>query len=227
MTGMTEIKDSVLAFEGVNGKNRKFRLKNVNFRMEPGYIYCITGENGAGKTTLMRYIIDEYARYKGNIYFERTDIRGRHSELMEHIGVVSEDNVFFEDRTCIQNVNMLKMLYKNFDMDRFETIMKKMNMQEGMTYKKMSRGEKVKFQLAFAFSHGSRLYLMDEATAGMDPVFRIDFFDILRTLIRDEMCTVLMTTHNTDEIRKQTDYYAVMDNGQLGEFRESSSMGKA
>ena len=68
---------------------------------------------------------------------------------------------------------------------------------------------------------------MDEATAGMDPVFRIDFFDILRTLIRDEMCTVLMTTHNTDEIRKQTDYYAVMDNGQLGEFRESSSMGKA
>ena len=66
MTGMTEIKDSVLAFEGVNGKNRKFRLKNVNFRMEPGYIYCITGENGAGKTTLMRYIIDEYARYKAH-----------------------------------------------------------------------------------------------------------------------------------------------------------------
>lgn len=78
----------------------------------------------------------------------------------------------------------------------------------------------MKFQLAFAIAHHSRLYLLDEATAGMDAVFKIELFDMLRELIAQECC-VIMITHDMTEIMKNTDYVAVMEGGRLGEFGES------
>jgi ABC-2 type transport system ATP-binding protein len=140
---------------------------------------------------------------------------------MQQIGVVSEDHRFLENRTGRQNAELLGLLYENFDMERFEAALKEMQISGGVTYKKMSRGERMKFQLAFAIAHGSRLYLLDEATAGLDPVFRIEFFDMLRSLLRDENCSVLMTSHNEAEITRQTDYVAVMKDGRLSAFQES------
>lgn len=209
----------ILKFEEVNGKNKKFNLKNINFELNPGFIYCITGKNGAGKTTMLKCIMDEYANYTGNIYFDGVNIRGKHADIMQSIGFISEEQEFFNERTCAQNVEILSKLYESFNVNEFENFMKKMHLSPQFTYKKMSRGEKLKFQLAFSFSHSSRLYIMDEATAGMDPVFRIEFFDILRDIMRDGNSTVLMTSHNMDEIRKQTDYYAVMEGGKLGQFK--------
>ena len=106
-------------------------------------------------------------------------------------------------------------------MELFNQIMDKMSLSPNRTYDKMSRGEKIKFQLAFAIAHQSRLLLLDEATAGMDPVFRIEFFDMLRRFLVDEKCCVLMTSHNMTEIMKQTDYVAIMNHGELSEFKES------
>ena len=97
---------------------------------------------------------------------------------------------------------------------------KQMNVSTATTLWRMSRGERMKFQLAFAIAHHSRLYLLDEATAGMDAVFKIELFDMLRELIAQECC-VIMTTHDMTEIMKNTDYVAVMEGGRLGEFSES------
>ena len=94
--------------------------------------------------------------------------------------------------------------------------MKKMNVGTATTLWRMSRGERMKFQLAFAIAHHSRLYLLDEATAGMDAVFKIELFDMLRELIAQECCVIMMT-----EIMKNTDYVAVMEGGRLGKFSES------
>lgn len=77
----------------------------------------------------------------------------------------------------------------------------------------------MKFQLAFAIAHHSRLYLLDEATAGMDAVFKIELFDMLRELIAQECC-VIMTTHDMTEIMKNTDYGSY-GGRQTGEFSES------
>ena len=71
---------SVLAFENVNGKSRRFALKDVSFSLEPGFIYAVAGENGAGKSTLMKYILSEKKLYSGNLiaddYFKDLIISG-------------------------------------------------------------------------------------------------------------------------------------------------------
>ncbi len=210
----------VLSFDHVTGRG-KFHLKDINMELRAGYLYGLMGENGAGKTTLMKYVLDEHCRYEGSISLDGEDIRADHARVMNKIGYVSEDNCFFEERTGEQNAAILGMLYDDFNMERFRDAMKKMEMTEAKSYKRMSRGERLKFQLAFAIAHSPSLYLLDEVTVGMDPVFRIEFFDMLRHLIQDETCAVLMTSHIRTEIEMKTDYAAVMKEGCLGAFTES------
>ena len=210
-----------LEFQNVNGKNRWFNLKDVSFRLESGFIYAIAGENGAGKTTLMQYILRAFKRYTGSILFEGEDIAGRHSDVMANIGYVSEDNQFLPYCSAFDNAKCLSHFYDDFDMELYKNTLEKMGVERGKTYRLMSRGEKIKMQLAFAIAHKSRLLLMDEATAGLDPVFRIELFKELRELMAEENITVLMTSHNMNEIEKNTDYTAVMKDGRLGEFHES------
>lgn len=209
-----------LEFKDVTGKGFGFKLKNVSMTLENGYIYAVTGKNGAGKTTLFNYILTEKKRYTGSIKLSGYELAGNHAKAMEITGLVSEDNVFFENRTGKQNADILRLVYDDFDVKLFNECMKKMNVSTATTLWRMSRGERMKFQLAFAIAHHSRLYLLDEATAGMDAVFKIELFDMLRELIAQECC-VIMITHDMTEIMKNTDYVAVMEGGRLGKFSES------
>ena len=212
---------AILSFEKVTGKKGKFKLKNINLELKPGYLYGLIGKNGAGKTTLMKYIVDEKIRYEGRICLEGEDIRGDHARIMNKIGFVSEERPFLGDWTCAQNAEILGGLYDRFDMETFRETMDKMKLSEGKIYNRMSKGEKLKFQLAFAISHSPCLYLLDEVTAGMDSVFRLELFEKIQHLIMDETCCVLMTSHILSEIQTKTDYVGIMERGELVQFGES------
>lgn len=215
---------TILSFQNVTGKKGKFRLKNINIELLPGYIYGLVGKNGAGKTTLMNYIMDEHIKYEGQICINGADIRIDHAKTMNAVGFISEDNPFFEERTGKQNAELLGMFYEHFDMETFMESMNFLNISCNKTYKLMSKGERLKFQLAFAASHKPCLYLLDEATAGMDAVFRTELFEMLRDLIKDETCSILLTSHIMSEIKLKTDYAWVMENGEITAFSESPDM---
>jgi len=212
---------TVLSFENVTGRNRGFHLNQISFALKAGYICGLVGENGAGKTTLMRYILEENAVYEGRICVDGEDICGNHVRVLNRTGFVSEDNHFLEECTCGQNAEFLGGFYDAFDRKKWRDAMSAMGLSTGKIYGRMSRGEKLKFQLAFSMAHSPSLYLIDEATAGMDPVFRKDFFRILQQVILGESASVLMSSHNFTEIEEKTDYVGVMEMGRLKAFGES------
>ena len=218
---ITNMEKTILSFENVTGKKRGFILKNINFELKAGYVCGLIGKNGAGKTTLMNYILNKNSNYDGMIRIDGANIRDDHTKIMNKIGFVSEDNCFFENCTCNQNMEILSIFYDEFNKEKYREIMEYMNLSGGKVYKQMSRGERLKFQLAFAIAHSPRIYLLDEATAGMDPVFRIDFFHILQQIIMDESASVLMTSHISSEMELKTDYIGVLENGVLTDFGES------
>ena len=214
-------KNYILEFKNVTGKGKKFKLSNIDFAIQPGFIYALVGKNGAGKTTFMRYILNEFEKYDGTIYIDGKDIKNNHFEKMNKIGYVSEDNNFFDNCMAEENVKFLSCFYDDFDMDIYKNMMNKMEVPSSRIYGKMSRGEKLKFQLAFAIAHKPKLYLLDEVTAGMDPVFRREFFEIIQGLIINEDCSILMTSHIESEIEEKTDYVGIIDEGKLIDFGES------
>ena len=99
--------------------------------------------------------------------------------------------------------------------------MKKMELSPKKTYGKMSRGERLKFQMAFAMAHKPDIYLIDEVTAGMDPVFRMDFFRILQDVVKEETASVIMTSHIESEMERKTDYVGILEEGVMVNFGES------
>ncbi|MBQ7776784.1 MAG: ABC transporter ATP-binding protein [Lachnospiraceae bacterium] len=211
----------MLEFEHVTGKGHKFHLKDIHFTLPAGYIMGLVGANGAGKTTLINYIMSEGVKYEGSIRVGGVDIRENHAYMKNQIGFVSEDNLFLEDRTAKGNAQLLGIFYEHFDMDIFKEAMKEMGLPMECTYGKMSRGEKLKFQMAFAMAHQPKIYLLDEVTVGMDPVFRMDFFKILQKVIEKEEASVLMTSHIMSEIQQKTDFVGILKDGRLVQFGES------
>lgn len=202
-------------------RKNSFKLQDINFALPKGYIMGLIGKNGAGKTTFFDYIMDEKKKYSGELILEGKEIHEDHIQVLDQIGFVSEKNKFMDLRTARQNAAMLGLFYSAFDMDLFENIMEQLQLSTGKTIGRMSRGELVKFQLSFAASHHPKLFLLDEATAGMDPVFRIDFYKILRHLIEKEDCSVILSTHIEEEIEKQIDYVGVLEEGKFISFGEN------
>lgn len=212
----------ILEFKNVSGRNKHFNLRNVSFSLEAGYIMGLAGKNGAGKSTLFDYIMNPKQQYTGDIFIEGVNIRDCHYQMMNRIGFISDNNKgFLMEKSAKENMQIFGVLYDDWDEKRFFQAMQKMNLSVGKVVGKMSRGEMFKFQTAFAMAHRPAIYLIDEATAGMDPVFRIDYFKILQEIIAEEDASILMTSHIQDEIQRKMDFVGVMEDGKLVQFGET------
>ena len=163
----------------------------------------------------------EDSRYTGNMIFDGMDLKAEHAKAMEAIGIISEDCLFFEDRNGKENAAILGDFYENYEKERFFSYCKRFQVPLCTSYINLSRGEKIKWQICFAAARNCRLYMLDEATAGMDPVFRKVFFDLLHEIMAQTKACILMTDHNLHEISRQTDYVAYMENGRLSGWKES------
>lgn len=211
----------LLEFEHVTGTSKKFHLEDIHFSLPAGYIMGLAGKNGAGKTTLIDYIMNPKVRYTGTIRIDGAAIRKNLIKTRNQVGFVSEENRFLKERSALQNAEILGPLYEVWDMELFREALNKMDLSSTRVVGKMSRGELMKFQMAFAMAHKPVLYLLDEVTVGMDPVFRIDFFKMLQEVIRTEEASVLMTSHIQTEIGQKMDYVGIMEAGRLIQFGES------
>ena len=211
----------LLEFEHVTGTSKKFHLEDIHFSLPAGYIMGLAGKNGAGKTTLIDYIMNPKVRYTGTIRIDGADIRKNLIKTRNQVGFVSEGNRVLKERSALQNAEILGPLYEVWDMELFREALNKMDLSSTRVVGKMSRGELMKFQMAFAMAHKPVLYLLDEVTVGMDPVFRIDFFKMLQEVIRTEEASVLMTSHIQTEIGQKMDYVGIMEAGRLIQFGES------
>ena len=210
-----------LEFKNVSGLSKEFNLKEVSFKAERGFITGITGKNGAGKTTLFRYIMDTNRKFNGEILVQGMNLKEHRTKLMNIIGYVSEDAHFFMDKTAKENVDLLSGFYEEYDTELFYHMMKQMKVSVMNGLKNLSRGEYLKFQLAFAVAHKSKVYLLDEITGGMDPIFRKELFQILQELLIEEDVTIVMSTHIKEEIEMKMDFVGVMEEGKMISFHET------
>lgn len=211
----------MLEFCHVTKRQGKFILSDIDFKLEAGYLLGIVGKNGAGKTTLLKSMLLEDESYEGEIFFEGENIKEYRREFLEKAAYVADDNYFLREKTALENVEIFGGFYKEMDIDSFQSYMKQFNLGVGKKIGNMSRGEFIRFQLAFARARKARIYLLDEATAGMDPVFRKEFYGILREILAEE-ATVLMTTHVQSDLNRNMDYICRLEQGKIVSYVENT-----
>lgn len=221
----------LLEFQGVCGTDKGFCLKDITFAVPEGYLVGLAGKNGAGKTTLLHYIADEKKRYSGSIRFLGQELHASHTRLLNEIAFVADETPFFKMYGARRNAKLLAPFYEAWDWDIFERAAGQVSLATGTKLRldtplaKLSRGEYLRFQMIFAMAHHTRLYLLDEVTGGMDPVFRKEFFRMLHQILEQEEASVLMTTHIEEELEEKMDYVGIMEEGRLKSFGEAGGVG--
>ena len=193
-----------------------FALQDVSLTLPGGAIMGLIGENGAGKTTLIKCILNLIQRDSGHITLLGYDNVREERLAKAEIGVVL-DECFFHDTLRPRDVGaILAPVFRDrWDAGLYRDYLDKFQLPQGKLIKEFSRGMKMKLSLAAALAHRPRLLLLDEATAGLDPVVRDEILDEFLAFICDEEHSILISSHITSDLEKAADYITYLHQGRV------------
>ena len=205
------------AFEIINlNKSYKgFSLKNVNLTLPKGYIMGFVGANGAGKSTTIGCLLNMVKADSGSIKILGKETAKLTAADKEKLGVVMDGCPFAEVFNVLDIKKVISNIYKTFDDEQFEKLIKKFNLPKDKQIKEFSTGMRAKLNIAVALSHKAELLVLDEATSGLDPVVRDEILDILLEFVQDENKSIFISSHITSDLEKICDYIAFIKNGEI------------
>ena len=205
---------STAALRGITKQYKDFILGPVDMTVPAGSIVGLIGENGAGKTTLLKILCGVNRADDGTV-----DLLGgspADAATRAKIGVVFEDAFFYGSFTAAQVARSLAGMYgARWNADSFSAYLRRFGLDAGKKLKEYSRGMRLKLSLAAALAHDPELLVLDEATAGLDPVVRGELLDLFLEFIQDERHSIVMSSHITADLEQIADSIAYLHNGQL------------
>ena len=192
-----------------------FALDHIDLTLPGGSIMGLIGENGAGKTTTIKCILNLIRRDAGTITLMGYDNIAQERQAKAEVGVVL-DECYFHDTLRPRDLHViLSQVYKRWDRDLYNSYLKKFQLPERKFIKEFSRGMKMKLSLAAALAHHPKLLILDEATAGLDPVVRDEILDEFLNFIQDEDHAILISSHITSDLEKVADYITYLHQGRV------------
>lgn len=159
-------------------KNTDFKLKDVSITIPKGTIMGFVGKNGAGKSTTINTILNIIPKDSGDIKFFGQEMTDDNKKLRDDIGVVFDSSNFYGDLTPKKLEKVFSDIYSNWDKELFEGLLERFDIPNNKKIKTFSRGMLMKLSIGAALSHKAKFLILDEATAGLDPVIREEILDV-------------------------------------------------
>ena len=197
-------------------------LKNLTCQIEESTIYGIIGVNGAGKSTLLRIINGIYLQDSGSVLIDGNTIN-ENEDLKQNVAFVADDFYFFHGYKLIDLAKFYQALYKKFDMNRFNSIIKVLGLDPKGKISTFSKGMKRQSALACALSTRAKYMFFDETFDGLDPIKRNDIKTILKKVSHEDGTTIVLTSHNLKEVEDVCDDMGILTSGKLSLEKEVQS----
>lgn len=195
--------------------NSDFQLKDVTFSIPCGSITGFIGENGAGKTTTMGTILGTLKRNSGNIKILGETMDDNKTTIKEDIGVVFDSMSFSGNLNVTKLSKVMNGVYQQWDHAKYEHYTDLFSLPKKQKIQGFSRGMSMKLSLAVALSHDAKLLILDEATAGLDPVAREELLEVILDFVRDKQRSILLSSHITSDIEKIADNLIFIKKGEI------------
>ena len=178
-------------------------VDSIDFQVEKGEIFGFLGPNGSGKTTTIRMLLGLLRPTEGQMHVLGVSITDHPERIRSRVGYMSQQFSLYNDLTVLQNLRFYASAYglENAILnDRIQTALTMAGLQgrETARMKELSGGWRQRLALGAAILHEPQVLFLDEPTAGVDPVSRRAFWDLLYQLVQDGV-TVFVTTHYMDE----------------------------
>lgn len=208
MENIVELHNVSKAFQG-------FSIEQLNLQIKKGFVTGFIGANGAGKSTTIKLMMNLLKPAAGEIKIFDLDYASHEKEIKERIGFVFDSNVFYEGLNLKDIKRMVAPAYKNWDEAIFKQYVEQFELPMNKAIKTFSKGMQMKASLALALSHHAELIIMDEPTAGLDPIFRRELLNLLHELMLDGNRTIFFSTHITTDLDRIADFIAFLKKGNL------------
>ena len=212
---------TLLELKGVSRRvSDRFSLRDVTLAVEPGQIVGFVGANGAGKTTTIRAALGLIKLDAGEVHLfgqcygaDAPDETQRH--LRFRIGLVLDTCPFPSTLKVGQVERLVGPAYPTWSCETFAGFIDRFGLDPKTKVKDLSRGMGMKLQLACALSHNAKLLVLDEATAGLDPMAREELLDELLAFVANGQHSVLLSSHITSDLDRTADRVICIDNGSI------------
>lgn len=212
---------NLLELKGVSRRvSDRFSLRDVTLAVDPGQIVGFVGANGAGKTTTIRAALGLIKLDAGEVH-----LFGQHRDanapdetqchLRSRIGLVLDTCPFPSTLKVGEVEALVGSAYPTWDRETFASLIDRFGLDPKTKAKDLSRGMGMKLQLACALSHNAKLLVLDEATAGLDPMAREELLDELLAFVSDGQRSVLLSSHITSDLDRAADRVICIDNGSI------------
>ncbi|XP_069558445.1 phospholipid-transporting ATPase ABCA1 isoform X1 [Brachyistius frenatus] len=199
-------------------KGAKLAVNHLNMKFYEGQITSFLGHNGAGKTTTISVLTGLFPPTSGTVYIKGMDIRNDMDIIRRTLGVCPQHNVLFDILTVEEHVwfyGSLKGLSGEEVRAELDTLLEDVGLlhKRHEQTKNLSGGMQRKLSVAIAFVGGSKVVVLDEPTAGVDPYSRRGIWDLLLKYRKDR--TIILSTHYMDEAELLGDRIAIISQGRL------------
>lgn len=207
--------DVILSVEHLTKFYGKFKaLDDVNFELKKGQIVGLLGKNGAGKSTLLRSILG-FLKYEGDVKLFGKEIKEYREKIFNYIGFIPDVNSLDDRLTVEQTIDYVKSLNDTWDDEKAKNLLSISELPMKKKIKKLSKGMKTKLYLLLTLSLRVRLLLLDEPTLGLDISFRKEFFNTILGDFYDEDKTILISTHQVEEVEHILSDIIFIDKGKI------------
>lgn len=190
-------------------------LKGLDLSVGEGQIYGFLGRNGAGKSTTIRILVGILTVGSGSVRLFGEDMTARNISLRQRIGYVAQEQNFYPWMTPKTLGSFVSGFYPNWDHKRYEELLKLLELNPNRKVGVFSGGMMAKQALALALAHQPPLLILDEPTAGLDPVARREFFRLVRQQTESKKTTILFSSHLIEEVERVADQVGIIDNGKM------------
>ncbi|MBN6889853.1 ABC-2 type transport system ATP-binding protein [Cytobacillus horneckiae] len=207
--------ENVVELKNVTKKFKGFSVENIDLQVKQGFVTGFIGANGAGKSTTIKMMMNLLKPDAGEVKLFGLDYKTHEKAIKERIGFVYDGNVFFEGLNLKDIKRIVAPAYKHWDDKIFLKYVEQFELPLNKAIKTFSKGMQMKASLAIALSHHAELIIMDEPTAGLDPIFRRELLVLLQELMLDGNRTIFFSTHITTDLDRIADYIALIQRGQL------------
>jgi ABC-2 type transport system ATP-binding protein len=194
---------------------RKTVVRDLSLRIPTGSTFGFIGPNGAGKTTTIRMLIGVLRKTGGRARVLGAEVAARCEAVKQRIGYVPELHFIYRWMRVRDAIGFCRSFYESWNDQLCADLLKLFELDVNQRVKHLSKGMVAKLALLLAIAHEPELLILDEPTAGLDPIVREEFLDgVLRTICERRQ-TVLFSSHTLSDIQRLADTVGIIYEGRL------------